>query len=279
MTYGQYIQHALSRLENLYTKSESRVLLQRIFAKIGLKPLHIYELINHEKTVEVEEELNSFLERLLNSEPIQYIEEEVDFQNLRLNVTKDVLIPRPETEELVEWIKVDYRSPPESILDIGTGSGCIALSLKSHWPESRVTAVDISEKALQVALENATRNNIDLNLVKSDILNELLPQENLSIIVSNPPYVLVSEKKQMDPNVLNYEPHLALFVEREDAIIFYKKIIDLAHTRLTDNGAVYFETNPLNIDEVSEYAKGYNFNSMKKRDAFDKERFLKLFRN
>jgi len=217
--------------------------------------------------------------------PIQYVLGEADFYNLKFNVNSSTLIPRPEAEELVDIIIKQFKQETSNnqtlnILDIGTGSGCIPISLKKNIPNSKVTGIDISEQALDIAKSNAIKNKVDIDFIKLDILSSFdssLITQPLSLIVSNPPYVLTSEAKQMDIRVLNYEPHLALFVEDTDPIIFYKRIIDLCTSYLEEKGYLYFELNPMYAIEVKNYAndsKIFNFTEILK-DMSGKERFLK----
>jgi len=215
--------------------------------------------------------------------PIQYIFGEADFYNLKFKVNNSTLIPRPETEELVDLIiksQTTDNIAPTTILDIGTGSGCIPIALKKNIPNSKVTGIDISEQALEVAKSNATKNNVDVEFIKLDILSPFdssLITHHLSLIVSNPPYVLNSEAKQMDARVLEHEPHLALFVKDTDPIIFYKRIIDLCTKHLEEKGHLFFELNPMYANDVKKYAndsKIFNFTEIVK-DMSGKERFLK----
>ena len=212
--------------------------------------------------------------------PIQYILGETDFYNLKFNVNSDTLIPRPETEELIDIIlkspKTNKIFQTNSILDIGTGTGCIAITLKKNVPNSKVTGIDISEKALQVAKSNAIKNSVVVDFLNLDILSTNQQLYTYNIIISNPPYVLNSEAKQMDTRVLEYEPHVALFVEDNDPIIFYKRIIDLCNLHLDDNGFLYFELNPLYAIYVINYAnasKIFNFTEVL-NDMSGKQRFL-----
>lgn len=191
--------------------------------------------------------LNSALERLGKMEPIQYILEEAWFYNYPFEVNKHVLIPRPETEELVDWIKRDAETQdkPTTIIDIGTGSGCIAIALKKSIANSRVYAMDICSKALDVARKNAERLNTDIHFVAKDILQEnseqTLPMAH--IIVSNPPYVTYHEQKDMERNVLDYEPQKALFIPNDKPLLFYERIVAIAKQRLFSEGCLYFEIN------------------------------------
>ena len=215
--------------------------------------------------------------------PIQYIFGEADFYNLKFKVNNSTLIPRPETEELVDLIiksQTTDNIAPTTILDIGTGSGCIPIALKKNIPNSKVTGIDISKEALEVAKSNAIKNNVDIEFIKLDILSPFdssLITHHLSLIVSNPPYVLNSEAKQMDARVLEHEPHLALFVKDTDPIIFYKRIIDLCTKHLEEKGHLFFELNPMYANDVKKYAndsKIFNFTEIVK-DMSGKERFLK----
>ena len=216
--------------------------------------------------------------------PIQYILKEAFFYDSFFEVTSDVLIPRPETEELVDMIikesQKTYNSSLITILDIGTGSGCIPITLKKHFPNAHVVGIDVSEKALEVAKRNATKHNVEVEFIKLDILasfNSSLITHRSSLIISNPPYVLKSEAEQMEKRVLSHEPHLALFVEDNDPIIFYKRIIDLCETYLEKNGLLYFELNPLYADAVNDYAIASNLFIFSEilLDMSGKQRFLK----
>lgn len=238
---------------------------------------HFDENINQSNLINI---YNAGVE-LKKGTPIQYILKEAYFYDLMFNVSNAVLIPRPETEELVDLIiksQTTHNSNPISILDIGTGSGCIPITLKKHLPQTKVFGIDISEQALEVAKSNAIKNDVDVEFIKEDILsNFLILNSNFSIIVSNPPYVLNSEAKQIDARVLEHEPHLALFVEDNDPIIFYKRIIDLCNKYLLEKGWLFFELNPMYAIDVKNYAiasKIFNFTEIL-NDMSGKQRFLK----
>lgn len=213
--------------------------------------------------------------------PIQYILKEAYFYDLKFNVNSSTLIPRPETEELVDLIIKQFKTQNSTlitILDIGTGSGCIPVTLKKHLPQTKVTGVDISEKALEVAQSNAIRNNVEVEFLMLNILSSN-NQKLLSydLVISNPPYVLNSEAKQMESRVLEHEPHVALFVEDEDPIIFYKRIIDLCEDHLDAKGYLFFELNPIYANAVKNYAddsKIFIFTEIL-NDMSGKQRFLK----
>ena len=236
---------------------------------------HFSENINQSNLINI---YNAGVE-LKKGTPIQYILKEAYFYDLIFNVSNAVLIPRPETEELVDLIiksQITNDSNPITLLDIGTGSGCIPITLKKHLPQAKVFSIDISEQALEVAKSNAIKNNVDVEFIKEDILsNFLILNSNFSIIVSNPPYVLNSEAQQMDARVLEYEPHIALFVEDNDPIIFYKRIIDLCDKCLEKNGWLFFELNPMYAIDVKNYAndsKIFNFTEIL-NDMSGKQRF------
>lgn len=214
--------------------------------------------------------------RLKNREPIQYIFGEADFWGLTFRVNRAVLIPRPETEELVQWIIEDCSDEPLKALDIGTGSGCIAVTLAKKMPSARIHAWDISEEALEVARENAARNNAAVIFSRKDVLNEQPPEETFDLIVSNPPYIAQSEKKEMDTNVLNFEPHLALFVPDENPLIFYEKIARLASGSMKKEGKLFFEINRQKANRVASILRKNGFRNIEiRKDISGNERMIK----
>lgn len=216
--------------------------------------------------------------RLRNHEPIQYILGETEFYELTFEVNSAVLIPRPETEELVDWIIKENKNTKANILDIGTGSGCIAIALKKNLPEALVKAMDVSEKALEVARQNALNNQVSVDFILSDILNQEMPKANKSwdIVVSNPPYVTQSEKKLMQRNVLDFEPDLALFVEDTDPLLFYRTIALKAKTNLQKQGFLYFEINEALGNELSIMLENLGYKNIELRaDIHGKHRMVK----
>jgi release factor glutamine methyltransferase len=231
----------------------------------------------------------SALSELLNQKPIQYIIGATEFYGLPFMVNENTLIPRPETEELVDWIVAESRNSATGslkILDIGTGSGCIAISLAKNLPNAEVFAVDVSEKALAVAKKNADTNKVKVNFIQADILkiNDLveLPTSNFQlpthfdIIVSNPPYVRHLEKAEIKPNVLEHEPHLALFVEDTDALLFYRKIAELAKENLAEKGKLFFEINQYLGKETLQLLEKFGFNSTElKKDIYGNDRMTR----
>lgn len=230
----------------------------------------------------------TILEDLKQQKPIQYILGETEFYGLQFSVNENVLIPRPETEELVDWIIKDSKFKSQNsetikILDIGTGSGCIAISLAKHLPEAQVFAVDISESALKIAKENADRNGVEVEFIKANILESSLWEDValrqmafFDIIVSNPPYVRELEKQEIKPNVLDNEPHLALFVENDNPLIFYKAITDFAVDKLKSNGSLYFEINQYLGQETKQLLVDAEFNDIQlRKDLNGNDRMLK----
>jgi release factor glutamine methyltransferase len=223
---------------------------------------------------------NSILEQLKLEIPVQYLLGKTSFFGLDFEVNPSVLIPRPETEELVDWIIKNSKSQVESakikILDIGTGSGCIAISLAKNIKNAQVFAIDISDKALATAQKNAEINNVEVNFLNQNILETTDLNQKFDIIVSNPPYVRNLEKQEIKKNVLNNEPHLALFVEDNDALIFYKKIATLAQKNLTQNGELFFEINQYLGQEMIELLGKMNFKNIElRKDIYGNDRMIR----
>lgn len=222
--------------------------------------------------------LKSIIVRLQKEEPIQYILGETEFYGYRFKVNSDVLIPRPETEELVSWVKdtIENKRTELSILDIGTGSGCIAISIQKEVPTVTVTAFDISDKALVTAKQNAELNEANVNFIHHDILSNTPINEKFDVIISNPPYVRELEKVEIKNNVLNNEPHLALFVDDNNPLLFYKRITDVALTNLNENGVLFFEINQYLGEETKQMLldKGFK-NVVLKNDLFGNHRMIK----
>ena len=255
-----------------YILSENILKLKRVDIA-----LNVYQVVSKKKY----DRFRSAVERLKNHEPIQYIIAETEFYGLPLKVNNNVLIPRPETEELVDLIlnSVDKKDNLK-ILDIGTGSGCIAISLAKNLPHVKVYALDVSPEAIEVAKENAKLNNVDVHFIEADILSvchsALDAESTFDIIVSNPPYVRELEKAEINNNVLENEPHLALFVEDDDALQFYKAICQFTVHNLSKNGLLFFEINEYLGSEMIELLKEYNFKNIElKKDIFSKDRIIK----
>ncbi len=222
---------------------------------------------------------NSTIHRLKREEPIQYIFWKTEFYGFPFIVNKHTLIPRPETEELVSWvldtIQESYKKRI-SILEIGTGTGCIPISIKKNLPNSDVFTVDISEKAIEIAKQNAKLNDVTIHFEKVDILSTSSLKRKYDIIISNPPYVRELEKEKMSNNVLNYEPENALFVKDNNPLIFYKKITELAISHLNKKGFLFFEINEYLGDETKRLIEEIGFKKVKiKKDIFGKDRMIK----
>ena len=218
--------------------------------------------------------------QLKSYKPIQYILGETEFFGLPFYVNQNTLIPRPETEELVDWIlsnkQINKSTNKLKILDIGTGSGCIAISLAKNLPNAIVYAIDISEKALEVAQKNALRNQVNVHFKLENILEMNTLNQQFDIIVSNPPYVRELEKKEIQANVLDFEPHVALFVEDDDALLFYKKIAALAEKNLSENGELYFEINQYLGKETVALLQELNFKNIElKKDIYGNDRMIR----
>ena len=217
------------------------------------------EEISEEKLIE----LKFILEELTKNKPIQYITKNAYFYGLNFYVNEKVLIPRQETNELVDWVLMSVtHSKPIKILDIGTGSGCIAITLKKNLPLSEVFAIDISNEAIQVAQKNANNNEVKINFLQKNILEINDLKSNFDIIISNPPYVRELEKLEMAPNVLDNEPHLALFVPDNNPLLFYEKITEIALKKLTEDGMLFFEINQYLSEETKKMIENKGFKNV-----------------
>lgn len=254
ITMQQIKKHIQRSLSDIYSEDEIQIFTFLILETIT--KLTKAQLLSNSDFILAEAQKNDIdkiIFRLKTHEPIQYILGETEFYGLKFKANPSVLIPRPETEELIEWILPDsgQKTPfsfgrgdggeVRGFLDIGTGSGCIAVSLKKKFPFAQVSAMDISAEALEVARENAKMNNVEINFIQADILEIKELDQKYDVIVSNPPYVLQRDKKNMQSNVLDFEPHIALFVNDDNPLIFYRKIAELAKNHLNENGSLYFE--------------------------------------
>lgn len=269
----------LAELKDIYPLQEAESFYKIILNHLGIQQIDI--ALN--PTIELKEaELLFFtdvLNQLKKEIPIQYILGKTEFFGLTFKVNKNVLIPRPETEELVQWIIADcknYHKSSIKILDIGTGSGCIAISLAKNIPNAQVYALDISENALSIAMENAELNKVKIEFEKLNILETNDLNQTFDIIVSNPPYVRLQEKQQIQKNVLDFEPEIALFVDDENPLVFYDKIVLLAKNHLTKNGQLYFEINQYLGNEMLDLLKTHQFKNIKlKKDFHEVDRMVK----
>lgn len=270
----QYMQELLAYYDQREAESLLTILVQYFFglSQSGLITNADFRLSESEML-----QLHFAVKDLKKYRPVQYIIGETEFFDLKIKVNKAVLIPRPETEELVQLIINNEKQRDLNILDIGTGSGCIAIALKKNIPFAQLTGIDISDAAIELASENAENNKLNIAFAELNILDQrqwnLLGQ--FDIIVSNPPYVTNAEKNRMDNNVLNYEPHQALFVADNDALVFYKAISHFSENHLRQNGKIYFEINEEKGNEIVELAKSKNFVNVKlHKDINGKNRFV-----
>ena len=270
-----------TRLAAVYPDGEAQAIVFLVLEKLfGLSRTDVLmgglERLTAEQTVELEQ----VMLRLERGEPVQYVLGVADFDDMTLGVAPGVLIPRPETEELVEWIAEDFKSAKRlRILDIGTGSGCIALSLARRFTDACVTAWDISDDALRIASANAERLGLDVEFKKRDALcTEVAEADvaNYDIIVSNPPYICEKERVDMDNNVLQHEPETALFVPDNDPLLFYRAISDLAQKMLRSGGGLYFEINREYGKETAGMMSAMGLDSVElRKDFMENDRMVK----
>lgn len=284
MTYNE-LWHLLAPL---YGDGEAKAIARLVYeVQFGLSFSDICLGKDTQLSANSQEELKGIAERLLQQEPVQYVLGQAAFCGRPFKVNEHVLIPRPETEELCQWIESQGEKQPmndASILDIGTGSGCIAITLAAEMPKAKVTAWDISTEALKVAKENAKRNHVHVSFKRVDALHiptDILQQTTqlFDFIVSNPPYICNKERAQMESNVLDYEPHTALFVPDDDALLFYRNIAQYGQTALKEGGWLYFEINPLYASILTEMLVMMEYHDIEiKEDQFGKERMIRARR-
>jgi release factor glutamine methyltransferase len=263
----------------VYTQEEIRSHINLIFEHLlGMSEIKIHTdqhiRISDAKLTEIAE----ILDRLIKFEPIQYILGETEFYGLRFKVNHKVLIPRPETEELVDWILKDSPDQNASVLDIGTGSGCIPIALKKNRPDLIIEGWDLSEEALAVARQNAEINNVKVEFAKVDILNWRANslEKKYDLIISNPPYVTSTDKNYMMKNVTDHEPHLALFVPDNDPLIFYDEIADFATYHLNPDGRLYFEINEKMGKKVENLLASKSYSNIRiRKDINERDRMVR----
>ena len=283
MTYNELWR----QLTQVYDDYEAKAIARMVYeVRFGLMPSDLFIGKDTQLSTDDQKLLAEITQRLLTGEPVQYVLGEAEFGGKTFHVEPGVLIPRPETYELCQWIMEERRGKKEegrntSILDIGTGSGCIACTLAAELADAEVTAWDISDDALRIATENAKRTNVHVSFEKVDVLNTSLlnrerPATGLDIIVSNPPYICNKERATMERNVLEHEPELALFVPDDDPLLFYRTIARFAAKTLNPGGALYFEINPLYVSEMQQMLSEEGFSHTEIRnDQFGKQRFTK----
>lgn len=278
MTWNDQYHSLKQTLQQVYDTGEASAMARMLVEHYGGHSLSA--LAEDKPIADVLQKIGLALQQLLKHRPLQYVLNEAWFYGLKFQVNESVLIPRPETEELVDWIINDVQSAKQNqslrILDIGTGSGCIPISLCKHIAAT-VTGIDLSATALQTANSNAVLNQTPINFVKLDFLDESTWNQlgAFDIIVSNPPYIKQSEKEQMHKNVLEHEPHLALFVPDNDALIFYRKILSFAQSHLSKEGTVYVEINQQLGKETAALFTENGFNFELKKDMSGNERMVR----
>ena len=267
-------------LKGLHTVAECDYYFKMILSSLlDIDPISIALEPNLNLQSSQQSKLKSVLEDLLTEKPLQYILGEVPFRKLNLKVNPSVLIPRPETEELVGWILEDYTKLNHKVelIDLGTGSGCIALSLKKEQSFFSVYALDIDQPILDLVQQNAEENKLEINCIKGDINDLQKLKLKVEVIVSNPPYITPKEKEEIKNNVLNFEPHQALFVPQDNPLLYYQKILEYAEESLQSKGRIYFEINPLFENEMEALIFSFDSYTITKRlDIFGKIRMLRL---
>lgn len=284
MTYQQ-LWH---RLTPLYEEREAQAIVRLLLDKqFGMTLTDVLCDKVSELSADDKQSLEKMMSRLEKGEPVQYVVGEAVFMGRQFHVEPGVLIPRPETESLCQWVKDDYNRDycalqppvPLDVLDVGTGSGCIAVTLALDLYNSRIAACDVSGDALLIARSNAHRWDAKVNFRWEDILAPTSTDDRYDIIVSNPPYICERERADMSANVLEHEPETALFVPDDDPLRFYRAIADYGLAALKPGGALYFETNPLYINKVCEMLSAVGYQSVAQRpDPFGKQRFTKAIR-
>ena len=276
MTIGEIHKKYITALQNIYVEGEAIAVTNIAFENIlNITKQNIITNADEILDEKIEVKLNDTLVKLLHHEPIQYVVGNAWFYNLNFIVNNAVLIPRPETEELVyEAMNFLKNNDGKNVLDIGTGSGCIPISIKKNIPSVNVHALDVSAAAISVAKENSIKNNVEINFMELDFLSEqnFIQLEKYDLIISNPPYIPNTET--LDKNVVNYEPHLALFVPENDALIFYKKIVVFAENHLEYDGKIMLEVHENLAKETAALFSNNNYEVKIKEDMQGKERML-----
>ena len=278
MKLTDYQIHFYQKLQTLYDEEERKALFAMVIDEV-LNYSRADIILNKEEELSTETlvSLEEILLQLQQEIPIQYIFEKAYFYGYEFKVSPATLIPRRETEELVEWVLSEMDRQPEKkwrVLDIGTGSGCIPITIKKEFPLAEVFAMDISTGALKIAKENAEKLNASVIFIEQNILSTT-QLDSYDIIISNPPYVRNLEKAEIKKNVLAYEPHLALFVEGNDPLIFYRKITQLAQKSLTENGLLFFEINQYLGEEMQQMISEYFKTIELRKDLQGNDRMMK----
>ena len=281
MTISEAYKDFNNHLKKIYPTGEAEAISDLIFDNITGLPKWKFRESKEAISQENENDLAMKLKELLLNKPVQYVLGESWFYKRKFFVNEHVLIPRPETEELIEWIVNDHKKilnqKPLNILEIGSGSGCIPISINLELPDSKVTSMDVSDEALKVAKQNAENLNANVDFIQLNFLVENNWQEldKYDIIVSNPPYIPFHQMNEMPKNVTDFEPAVALFVADNDPFIFYKKIALFATTHLNKNGNIYVELNEKYAREIVAVFKAQNFTAEIKKDMYGKERMIR----
>ncbi len=279
MTIAELHKKIVAKLQPLYAEREARVMSHMLLEHFGrLSRAHIYAFPDTELLPDVVHKIETAVSEMAVFKPLQYVVGETTFCDCIIEVNEAVLIPRPETEELVDWVIQEFKDSGFRILDLCTGSGCIAVALAKYFPQATVYACDISKEALAVARRNAKRNQADVRFFECDLLstNKLGEWKKIDCIVSNPPYVRQSEAALMAGNVLRYEPHLALFVDDNEPLIFYRAIATIAQQCLQKGGSVFVEINEALGKETKAVFEAAGFTSVElRKDINGKHRLLR----
>ena len=273
-TRAEIVSHLAACIEHLYSRQEQLRIARMVAAALSGES-EMKFLIDPNEIIDIK--LGDVAEQLSAGRPVQYIIGKTEFCGEEFTVREGVLIPRPETEELVMWAREEAKEfPSPRILDLCTGSGCIAIALKKLIPAATITAIDLSAEALAIAQENATKLGTEVRFLADDVLQSVpqLGDKQFDIIVSNPPYIPISEREAMHINVTNFEPAMALFVEDSDPLIFYREIARIAKSRLSDRGALLFEIHELLADETLQMLQKEGFEAELRHDFLNKPRMI-----
>ena len=277
MTLGEFNTKFRSELSELYSAVEVSSLFKFVLedliffdiTKFYLKPDYILTNIELEK-------LNNFTNELKKGKPFQYIKGETEFYGYKFYVNSNVLIPRIETEGLVDWVLNDNSQLKKNVIDFCSGSGCIAVTIKMKRKKWHVFALENSQKAIELAKRNSSRYSVKINYILADIFSNN-EYDEIDIIISNPPYVVESQRKSMKSNVLNFEPENSIFVSDENPLIFYKRIFDISKIKLKTGGFIYFEINPKFKSRLISLSKKYQFSNYElRKDVFKRNRYIKF---
>lgn len=273
-TLSFIIEKSINKLTSIFSLNEAKSLTYRLIEDLLYIERHLIPLNLNERLTESELlKIIRAYKRLLENEPIDHILGFTEFRGMKFKVNKETLIPRPETEELIDLVK-SLNTDFKSIIDIGTGTGCIPISLKAIYPESNIIGIDLFENVLDIAKHNSAHLQYPVNFKQKDILKEKL-DDSYDLIISNPPYIKPSEKKLMHKNVLDFEPHSALFIPEDDPLLFYRRIVNLAKDSLIDGGYLFFEINENHGPETLDLIMNDSWkNQTLQKDFLGKDRFV-----